>query len=99
MAGTDKVNPKTFSILTLVAAAAIWLVFAGFVMMSDVASAERVLKDKQPENVVDEEVKEGFFIRVIHFFWQGGKSAYQHVWPVSIHLSYVCTYHNWHFNN
>ncbi|XP_015890188.2 sulfite exporter TauE/SafE family protein 3 isoform X1 [Ziziphus jujuba] len=81
MAGTDKVNPKTFSILTLVAAAAIWLVFAGFVMMSDVASAERVLKDKQPENVVDEEVKEGFFIRVIHFFWQGGKSAYQHVWP------------------
>lgn len=91
MAGTDKLNLKTLSISASVAATAIWLVFTCLVTMSDVASAERVLKDKQPENFVGEDMKKGLFIRVIQFFWQGGKSAYEHVWPVSIHILSIHT--------
>lgn len=91
MARTD--NKVTFTkSASPVAAAALWLVFAIVVMMSDVGNAERVLRDKQlPENFVEEDMKKDLFVRVIQFFWQSDQSSYQHVWPVSIciHLSYT----------
>ncbi|GMN29465.1 hypothetical protein TIFTF001_002431 [Ficus carica] len=59
----------------------VWMVF-GLLVISDVVSGERVLKDKKPENFVHQEEKQqGFFMRVAHFLWQSGKSSYQHVWP------------------
>ena len=69
----------------------VWMVFC-LLVISDVVSAERVLKDKKPENFVhQEEMQQGFFMRVAHFLWQSGKSSYQHVWPVSIYI-YIYLY-------
>lgn len=93
MARTDHKVPLSKS-ASSVAAAALWMVFTILVMMSDVGNAERVLKDKQPaENFVEEHMEKGIFVRVIQFLWQGGKSSYQHVWPVSIY-SYLLHHPN-----
>ncbi|KAH7566425.1 hypothetical protein ACOSP7_022898 [Xanthoceras sorbifolium] len=64
----------------LVAAAA-WMVFLGLVMMGKEGSAERLLKDKNPQVFAENEMRQGFFVRVANFFWQGGKSTYEPVWP------------------
>ena len=69
---------KAFS----VCATLMWIVF--LLLMSGFVIGERILKDKNPERFVEEEKGNGFFVRVIHFLWQDGKSSYQHVWPVSI---------------
>ena len=61
-----------------------WIVFLVLVMMSNVGIAERLLKDKRNQEVFKEKEKtQGFLARVAHFLWQGGKSAYEPVWPVS----------------
>lgn len=61
-----------------------WLVFLVLVMMSNVGIAERLLKDKRNQEVFKEKEKtQGFLVRVANFLWQGGKSAYEPVWPVS----------------
>ncbi|PON67679.1 Transmembrane protein TauE-like [Parasponia andersonii] len=73
------VNQKAFSVS---AAIVLWIFFACFVLMSGFVSGERVLKDQNSENSVNQqEKKPGFFLRIIHFLWEGGKSTYQHVWP------------------
>jgi uncharacterized membrane protein SpoIIM required for sporulation len=76
-----KLNQRALTIST---AAAAWFLFWSIVMLSNVSFAERLLKDKEPEHFVDKEDRQGFLIRMVHFLWQGGKSAYEHVWPVSI---------------
>lgn len=81
MAGAEVKRKKAFS----VSAALLWTVFC-LLIMNEVVSGERILKDKlNPENFVDvEEKQQGVLMRVTHFLWQSGKSSYQHVWPVSI---------------
>lgn len=56
-------------------------------MMSNVSCAERDLKDKEPENFVTATEVRGLLHKMVHFLWQSGKSAYEHVWPVSFLLS------------
>lgn len=71
----------------LAAAAAAWLVFLVLVMMEQMVSAERLLKDKDPDQVfADQKKRPGVLFRVVHFFWQGDKSSYEPVWPVSFSL-------------
>ncbi|EXC35515.1 hypothetical protein L484_026823 [Morus notabilis] len=78
MAGGEVKRKKAFS----VSAALVWMVFC-LLIMNEVVSGERILKDKlNPENFVDvEEKQQGVLMRVAHFLWQSGKSSYQHVWP------------------
>ncbi|XP_057975242.1 sulfite exporter TauE/SafE family protein 3-like isoform X2 [Malania oleifera] len=64
-----------------VATAVAWLCLC-LVVMSDVGSAERVLKATDPEKLVDQkEMNRGFMVKVVNFLWQNGKSSYQPVWP------------------
>ncbi|XVF62018.1 hypothetical protein PTKIN_Ptkin08bG0182900 [Pterospermum kingtungense] len=64
--------------LTMVA----WAVFLVLVMMSNVGVAERLLKDERSHEVLKEEAKtQRLLVRVVHFLWEGGKSAYEPVWP------------------
>ncbi|XWS33752.1 hypothetical protein CRYUN_Cryun22dG0110400 [Craigia yunnanensis] len=59
-----------------------WIVFLVLAMMSNVGIAERLLKDKSNQEVFKEKEKtQGFLVRVANFLWQGGKSAYEPVWP------------------
>ncbi|XP_022775309.1 sulfite exporter TauE/SafE family protein 3-like [Durio zibethinus] len=59
-----------------------WLVFLVLVMISNVGIAERLLKDKRNHELFKEkEETQGFLVRVASFLWQGGKSAYEPVWP------------------
>ncbi|XVF17880.1 hypothetical protein REPUB_Repub10bG0162800 [Reevesia pubescens] len=59
-----------------------WIVFLVLVMMSNVGIAERLLKDKMNHEVLKEKEKtQGLLVRVANFLWQGGKSAYEPVWP------------------
>lgn len=74
-------RPKA-NIRTLAIAA--FAVFLVMVMMSHISNAERVLKDKHGEVHVNKESTQTFIVRVAHFLWQGGKSSYEHVWPVSV---------------
>ncbi|KAI4314856.1 hypothetical protein L6164_027723 [Bauhinia variegata] len=62
------------------AAATSWLVFWCLMMICNVSLAERILKDKKPENFVEKE-RQVALVRVIEFFWQSGESSYEHVWP------------------
>lgn len=55
-------------------------------MLSNLCFAERQLKDKQPEIFVEKVEIQSFLPRIVHFFWQAGKSSYEHVWPVSFSL-------------
>ncbi|KAE8685987.1 hypothetical protein F3Y22_tig00111088pilonHSYRG00279 [Hibiscus syriacus] len=74
MAGI-KVNRRWLAIMT-------WRVFLVLVVMSNVGTAERLLKDKGNRHVPKETVKtQGFLVRVVNFLWQGGKSGYEPVWP------------------
>lgn len=57
-----------------------WILFTS----SDIGSAERLIKAIEPGHIVEKEMRQGFLVRVLHFFWQSGKSSYQHVWPVSL---------------
>ncbi|KAJ4714429.1 Sulfite exporter TauE/SafE family protein [Melia azedarach] len=61
--------------------AASWMMFLGLVMMAKVGSAERLLKDKDPDVFVEKEMRQGLLGRVAHFLWQSGNSSYQPVWP------------------
>lgn len=63
-----------------------WLVFLVLVMMSNVGTAaDRLLKEKMNHEVPKEEEKtQGFIVRVAQFLWEGGKSAYEPVWPVKL---------------
>jgi hypothetical protein len=53
--------------------------------MTNMASAERLLKDKEAETLVKKEMSPGYIVKMIHFLFQGGKSSYEPVWPVSYH--------------
>lgn len=69
--------------------AASWMMFLGLVMMAKVGSAERLLKDKDPDVFVEKEMRQGLLGRVAHFLWQSGNSSYQPVWPVSFILYFL----------
>ncbi|TYH42254.1 hypothetical protein ES332_D11G051500v1 [Gossypium tomentosum] len=59
-----------------------WTVFMVLVMMTNVGLAERLLKDERNHQVSKENEKtRGLLLRVVSFLWQGGKSAYEPVWP------------------
>ncbi|XP_041001485.1 sulfite exporter TauE/SafE family protein 3-like [Juglans microcarpa x Juglans regia] len=79
MARTQFLNQRGLAITT---AAVAWFLFGSLVMMSNVSCAERVLKDIEPESsVLEREERRGVLLRMFHFFLQGGKSSYEHVWP------------------
>ncbi|XP_059293227.1 sulfite exporter TauE/SafE family protein 3-like [Lycium ferocissimum] len=62
---------------------AVWILCWGLFTISDVSSAERLLKDKEPTyiNVENNEMKpQGFALKLVHFLWNG-RSSYEHVWP------------------
>ncbi|KAK2981579.1 hypothetical protein RJ640_011109 [Escallonia rubra] len=63
------------------AAAAAWVICWILFTMSGVGSAERLLKATEPGYIVEREMRQGFLVQVLHFFWQSGKSSYQPVWP------------------
>ncbi|KAF5736043.1 hypothetical protein HS088_TW14G00176 [Tripterygium wilfordii] len=63
------------------ATAAVCMVLLCLLVMNDVASAERSLKDKEPEVVFKREMKPGVLARISHFLWQSGESSYEPVWP------------------
>lgn len=83
----NEVHQRAKAIVTTIA----WVVFWGLFMASGVGSAERLLKSKERDYVVDKETRQGFLVQLLHFLWQTGKSSYQPVWPVclSIHLLLV----------
>ncbi|GFY86377.1 sulfite exporter TauE/SafE family protein [Actinidia rufa] len=64
-----------------VGATAACVVCWGFVTVIGFGSAERLLRVTEPDYFVEKEMSYGFIVRLIHFFWQSGKSGYQHVWP------------------
>ncbi|XP_059640969.1 sulfite exporter TauE/SafE family protein 3-like [Cornus florida] len=72
-----EMNPRAKA----VAATAAWVVCWSIFTASDLGNAERLLRATEPGYVVEKEMRHGFFVRVIHFFWQSGKSSYEHVWP------------------
>lgn len=55
-------------------------VFCWALFESYMGDAERLLPNTQ---IIEKESKEGFSAKLLHFFWQSGKSSYEHVWPVS----------------
>jgi len=60
------------------------------------ASAERLLKDKEPEASAEKEMSPGYLVKVLHFLFQGGKSSYEPVWPVS--FRYIVTFVNHYYH-
>ncbi|XP_052195103.1 sulfite exporter TauE/SafE family protein 3-like [Diospyros lotus] len=64
-----------------VAVTAAWVVLWGLFTASDIGNAERLLRSTEPGYSVEKEMRQGFALRLFHFFWQGGKSSYEHVWP------------------
>ncbi|GMP31753.1 hypothetical protein CsSME_00005834 [Camellia sinensis var. sinensis] len=80
MAST-KVNQRAKAVAATVAA---WVVCWCLFTVSDEGNAERLLKsstDHRPQHFSEEEMRSGFGLRLIHFFWQNAKSSYEHVWP------------------
>ncbi|XP_050379955.1 sulfite exporter TauE/SafE family protein 3-like [Argentina anserina] len=72
------VTRKTVSAVALVACA----VFTSLLMVSNVVSGERLLKDDQkPRKFVEEDINQGVFLRMMKLLWQTGGSSYQPVWP------------------
>lgn len=57
-------------------------VFCWALFESYMGDAERLLPNTQIIEK-EKESKEGFSSKLLHFFWQSGKSSYEHVWPVS----------------
>ncbi|KAK8587565.1 hypothetical protein V6N13_086545 [Hibiscus sabdariffa] len=57
-----------------------WAIFLVLVMTTNVGIAERTLKDKTNHQVSKEKTK-SVLARVVSFLWQGGKAAYEPVWP------------------
>lgn len=70
------------------ALAAACMLFLGLVIMQQMVSAERLLKDKNPDQVFGDqkEIRPGLLLTAVRFFWQGGESSYEPVWPVSFSL-------------
>ncbi|XP_027361057.1 sulfite exporter TauE/SafE family protein 3-like isoform X2 [Abrus precatorius] len=66
---------ETFSI-----AATIWLALCILTMICNVSLADRVLKEKEFGNVVEEE-RRGVLKAMMDFLWESGKSSYEPVWP------------------
>ncbi|XP_030975355.1 sulfite exporter TauE/SafE family protein 3-like [Quercus lobata] len=73
-----QLNHRALAVSTTAAA---WFLFWCLVMLSNLCFAERQLKDKQPEIFVEKVEIQSFLPRIVHFFWQAGKSSYEHVWP------------------
>ncbi|KAI5319561.1 hypothetical protein L3X38_039269 [Prunus dulcis] len=77
-----KVTPRAVTISARAAAIAIaWALFINLLMTSEVASAERPLKDEKPTKFIEQDIHEAFFVKVVNFLWQAGGSSYQPVWP------------------
>ncbi|KAF8405213.1 hypothetical protein HHK36_010113 [Tetracentron sinense] len=61
---------------------AVWVVYWGLVMASQVGRAERFLRAIDLQNSAENEItEEGFVVRLANFLWQTGKSSHPHVWP------------------
>ncbi|XP_058186210.1 sulfite exporter TauE/SafE family protein 3-like isoform X3 [Rhododendron vialii] len=73
----EEVNQRAKAIV----ASAAWVVCWGLFTVCDVGSAERLLRATEPGCLVEKEMGLGFAVRMLHFFWQSGKSSYEHVWP------------------
>ncbi|KAL7232000.1 hypothetical protein ACSBR2_010088 [Camellia fascicularis] len=78
MALTKELNQRAKAVATTAA----WVVCWGLFTVIDVGSAERLLRATEPGYFVEKEMRHGFVVRLLHFFWQTGKSSYyQPVWP------------------
>ncbi|GMP28311.1 hypothetical protein CsSME_00003912 [Camellia sinensis var. sinensis] len=77
MALTKELNQRAKAVATTAA----WVVCWGLFTVIDVGSAERLLRATEPGYFVEKEMRHGFVVRLLHFFWQTGKSTYQPVWP------------------
>ncbi|XP_057482730.1 sulfite exporter TauE/SafE family protein 3-like [Actinidia eriantha] len=75
--GQNEVSQRAMA----VAATAACLVCWGLFTVIGFGSAERLLRATEPDYFVEKEMRHGFIVRLIHFFWQNGKSGYEHVWP------------------
>ena len=77
--GLNEVSQRAMAVAATVACLVCWGLFTviGF------GSAERLLRVTEPDYFVEKEMRHGFIVRLFHFFWQTGKSGYEHVWPVS----------------
>lgn len=91
-----QLNHRALAISTTAVA---WFLFWCLVMLSNFCFAERQLKDKQPEIFVEKVEIQGFLPRIVQFFWQAGKSSYEHVWPVSSSLCLQLSVTLWHIDN
>ncbi|PQQ09884.1 uncharacterized protein Pyn_21339 [Prunus yedoensis var. nudiflora] len=77
-----KVTQRAVTMSARAAAIAIaWALFINLLMTSEVASAERPLKDEKPTKFIEQDIHEAFFVKVVNFLWQAGGSSYQPVWP------------------
>ncbi|XP_057492799.1 sulfite exporter TauE/SafE family protein 3-like [Actinidia eriantha] len=75
--GLNEVSQRAMA----VAATAACLVCWGLFTVIGFGSAERLLRVTEPDYFVEKEMRHGFIVRLLHFFWQTGKSGYEHVWP------------------
>ncbi|CAL5367263.1 unnamed protein product [Camellia sinensis] len=73
MALTKELNQRAKAVATTAA----WVVCWGLFTVIDVGSAERLLRATEPGYFVEKEMRHGFVVRLLHFFWQTGKSSYQ----------------------
>ncbi|KAL3527094.1 hypothetical protein ACH5RR_011750 [Cinchona calisaya] len=71
------INQRAKAIAAILAWVFCWILFTA----SDIGNAERLLKTTEPGHFVEKEMRQGFLVRLLHFFWQSGPSSYQHVWP------------------
>lgn len=83
---TEEVKQRGKAMVALTA----WVVCWGLFTVCEVGSAERLLRETEPGYFVEKEMRLSFAVRLLHFFWQSGKSSYEHVWPVSLHLLHNC---------
>ncbi|KAG9158816.1 hypothetical protein Leryth_013713 [Lithospermum erythrorhizon] len=58
-----------------------WLVCWCLVTTSYLGSAEKLLKITEKGDIDEEETRQRFLTKVLHFLWQNGKSSYEPVWP------------------
>ncbi|TQD92673.1 hypothetical protein C1H46_021784 [Malus baccata] len=80
----NKATQRAVQVSAGAAAMAIaWAVFINLLIITEVASADRPLRDEiiKPEKSVQKDTHESFFVRVVNFLWQAGGSSYQPVWP------------------
>ncbi|XP_047318519.1 sulfite exporter TauE/SafE family protein 3-like [Impatiens glandulifera] len=63
------------------AAASAFLVCCFLLIQSCLGGTDRLKSLEHDQIHVDKEMEPGFGVKLLHFFWQIGKSSYQPVWP------------------